>query len=443
MTFEPKANEFIKRLENAGFEAYFVGGCVRDAVMGLSPQDIDIASCALPQETARVFSDCRVVPTGLKHGTQTVILGEASAEITTYRKESGYSDGRRPDFVEFSNRLEDDLMRRDFTMNALCYNESRGLVDLFGGIDDIKNGIIRCIGDPERRFDEDSLRILRAVRFASKLGFEIEERTKEAMYACRSNMKNLSAERVYSELVGILCGKYAGKTIIEYFDFISFVLPETAAMKGFEQHNFHHIYDVLEHTAKVVDSVEPLPHLRLAAFLHDSAKPDCFSLDENGVGHFYSHASLGADKTAGILKRLKADGDTCRRAEKLVRIHDSPIEAEKSAVKRKLSRLGEEMFFDLVKLQRADNLGLSPEFFSRQKHYDELIRLSKEIIAENQCFSLRSLAVDGNDMLSLGLFGREVGEALDFLLCAVMDGRAENSKSSLLNYLKRHKYGEI
>ncbi|MCM1363455.1 MAG: HD domain-containing protein [Faecalibacterium sp.] len=428
----------LDELNSKGFEAYLVGGFVRDMVMGVPSHDIDITTAARPNQIADVFSSYHVIETGLKHGTITVIINGYPIEITTYRTESGYSDNRHPDKVSFSNSLYDDLSRRDFTINALVYNPRDGIVDRFGGIDDINNRLIRCIGNAEDRFNEDSLRILRAIRFSSTLGFAIDTQTKKAIHSCKRLMPNLSKERVASELIKMLMGKDVKRVLMEYFDEIAFLIPQIAKMKNFNQHNFHHIYDVLEHTAVVTESIEPKPHLRLAALFHDCGKPDCFSLDEHGVGHFYSHASVSADKARMAMDNLKLDTFTKKRVEKLVRIHDSPIEADEITVKKKLNRLGEDLFRDLIALQRADNLGQATEFRFRQEKFDELERLIDKVKAENQCFSVKKLAVNGNDMISLGYSGRKIGCALNLLVDAVVEDKVENDKTKLIEYIKKH-----
>lgn len=426
----------LKLLRQAGYPSYLVGGTVRDAVMGFPASDTDITTPALPETVKEIFSSFHVIETGMKHGTVTVVVNGEPIEITTFRIENGYSDNRHPDHVAFSDNLRDDLSRRDFTVNALCCCEDGEIVDLFGGMDDIDAKIIRCIGDPVERFREDSLRILRALRFSSKLGFTIEPKTERTMVQCKSLMQNLSYERIYSELKKILCGKFAGATIAKYYDILVEVLPEISGMKGFNQHNFHHIYDVLEHTVRVVDAVRPVPYMRFAALFHDCAKPNCRSFDENGVGHFYSHASLGAEKAKRAFERLRADNFTKNTAVSLVKIHDTPVKADEKTVKRKLLRLGEPLFRDLIELQRADNLAQNPEFLSRQAHFDELERLIALVKVNEQCFSLRSLAVNGNDMLALGYRGQRIGKALNLLLNAVINGECENKKADLLMYVE-------
>ncbi len=429
-----KAEIIFQLLERNGYEGYLVGGCVRDMLMGKVPHDIDITTNATPEEIKEVFCDYHTLDIGAKHGTVTVMLEGEPIEITTYRKESTYTDGRHPDSVTFTRNITDDLSRRDFTVNSIAYNSKSGLVDPFGGKDDIEKKVLRCVGSPTERFREDSLRILRGLRFASVLGFTIAKDTAQAMYDCRELINIVSPERIFTELSKLLCGKNAGDIIENYSDILAVALPEIKDMKGFEQHNFHHIYDVLRHTVKVVDSVYPAVDLRLAALFHDCGKPDCFSLDENGVGHFYSHASISAYKAKEALTRLRCDNATKDKVVKLVKIHNSPIEPDIKTVKKKLQKYGEEIFFDLIKLQRADNMGLAPEFLYRQKTYDQLEKIAKHVIEENQCFSLKDLAVKGNDLLSLGLGGKDIGLTLDELLKAVIEEKCQNDRESLLSY---------
>lgn len=434
MEIPKKSVTVFQLLGKAGYECFLVGGCVRDMLMGKAPHDIDITTNATPEEIKTVFSDFHTLDIGIKHGTVTVMLEDEPIEITTYRTESSYSDGRHPDKVVFTRNIRDDLSRRDFTSNAIAFSPKVGIVDPFGGRRDIENKLLRCVGTPEERFKEDSLRILRALRFASVLGFDIDEKTEKAMYNCKELISIVSPERIYSEITKLLCGKDAGRILSHYSDILAVALPEIKAMKGFDQHNFHHIYDVLNHTAKVVDSVYPAVHLRLAALFHDCGKPDCFSLDEKGVGHFYSHASISAHKANEALLRLRCDNATREKVVKLVKIHDSPIEPDSKTVKKKLQKYGEGIFFDLIKLQRADNMGLSPNYLFRQETYNRLEEIARQIIEENQCFSLKDLAVNGTDMIELGLKGKDIGNALDFLLKAVMEEKCQNDKESLIKY---------
>lgn len=422
----------LNELNSCGHEAYLVGGSVRDSLMNRKTHDIDVTTSAVPEEICKAFSGFHVIPTGIAHGTVTVIIDGAPAEITTFRTEKGYSDNRHPDKVEFTSSLKDDLSRRDFTMNAIAMNLNGELIDPFGGRNDIKRGIIRCVGEPKKRFCEDSLRILRALRFSAELGFAVEEQTEKAIFACVGLLKNLSAERVCSELSRMICGKNAALVFLKYAEVIAVVLPCISNMIGFEQHNIHHCFDVYEHCVNAMKNVRPVVYMRLAALLHDCEKPSCFSLDENGTGHFYGHAPKSAKSAYEQLKLLRFDNDTIEKAAELIRIHDSPIECDIKTVKRKLNRLGKERFFDLVELQRADNLAQAVEYRFRQANFDRLEELAKEAIEADECFSLKRLAVNGYDMLNLGLFGKAVGEMLDYLLGCVIDGSAKNERDELI-----------
>lgn len=422
-------------LQKSGYEIYLVGGFVRDSIMGKNADDADFATNATPDEMLSVFKDFRTLTTGLKHGTVTVIINHQPFEITTYRTEKGYSDCRHPDEVAFAEKIEDDLSRRDFTVNSIAYNPSVGYIDPFGGKEDIAKRIIRCVGDPETRFTEDALRILRGLRFSSVLSFTIDEETEKAMFKCKSLLNNISKERVFIELSKMLCGRNIKEVLLKYSEILSVVLPEIKDMKGFEQHNFHHIYDVLGHTAVVVESAPPLPHLRFSALLHDCGKPDCFSIDKDGVGHFYSHASISAEKAEKALLRLKSDNKTKDKVVKLIKLHDAPIEENEVVIKKKLSKYGEELFFDLIELKRADTKGLAPEFHSREEHFDKLEGIAKKVLSEKPCFTLKSLSINGNDLAELGFKGREIGEKLKLLLNAVMENKVENNKEDLISYL--------
>lgn len=430
-------------LHAAGFEAYLIGGCVRDYIMGKEPNDFDITTNALPNEIINCFSDnYKCVLTGIAHGTVTVIISGAALEITTFRRDGDYSNHRRPKEVFFSSSLREDASRRDFTINAIAYCRDTGFIDYYGGISDIKNKKIRCIGDADKRFNEDALRILRALRFSSVLGFEIDQNTRRALFKNKHLLSFVSKERIFSELKKTLCGKNIKNVLMEYIDIFAEIMPEISLMKGFEQKNPHHIFDVLRHTAEAVNNIEHTDTLRLAALFHDIGKPYCFSLDDNNIGHFYGHNKKSAKLCEKILLDLKADSKTLNEVKTLVLHHDAPIPPTEKAVKRKLNSLGEELFEGLIKLQRADNLALSPLYHYRQEDYNNLEKIARKIIEKKECFSLKDLAVNGDDLISLGYTGKEIGENLRFLLSAVIDGRAENDKEKLISMLKREKSSE-
>lgn len=428
------ADYIINKLMKSGFEAFAVGGCVRDLIMNIPADDYDITTNATTEEIQAVFSQERIIETGIKHGTVTVMIDSVGYEVTTYRLESTYSDNRHPDKVIFTRKLSDDLSRRDFTMNSIAYNEKLGFVDLFGGREDIEKKLIRCVGVPDERFGEDALRILRALRFSSVLGFEIEDETKASILRNRRLIKNISRERIFTEISKLLCGKDVRRVLTEFSEVLGEIIPEINAMKGFNQHNFHHIYDVLTHTAVVTESIAPVIHLRLAALFHDIAKPFCFSLDENGTGHFYSHATKSTEITERALTELKCDNKTKETVLRLIKAHDAPIEESERIIKRRLGSMGQELFFDLIRLQRADTAGLAPEFAERNAHFDRLEEIAKDILEKDECFSLKHLVIKGEDIIELGFSGREIGKVLNALLEAVIDNKVENKREKLIEY---------
>ena len=428
------AEKVLHTLCAAGYESYFVGGCVRDTLLGRPVHDRDIATAALPEQVMALFPKC--VPTGLKHGTVTVLLGGEPLEVTTFRCDGSYHDGRHPDAVAFVRELREDLSRRDFTVNAMALHPARGLVDLFGGREDLRRGVIRCVGDPVLRFGEDALRILRALRFASKLSFRLDDATADAARKGKEKLALLSRERVQSECTGLLCGENVRQVLLSFPDILSQPFPFLAAIAGFDQHNEHHCYDLLGHTAAVVEAIAPVPRLRLAALLHDCEKPSCFSLDSDGVGHFYGHAARGEKTAETILRDLKYDNATLSRVPLLVKWHDTPLEETTRMLKRRLNQLGEEALRDLLALQRADTLGLAERYHDRLAHFDRLEALLDDILAQNACFSVRKLAVSGQDLQALGLRGREIGQAQRRLVDAVIDEQVENERDALLAFLK-------
>jgi len=437
-------NKILAHLNRAGFSAYAVGGCVRDLLRGVTPDDYDIATSATPDEVKALFCDYHVIETGIQHGTVTVVYDGVPYEITTFRSESTYSDARHPDAVLFTKRIEDDLSRRDFTVNAMALSKEGSLVDIYSGQKDIQNRVLRCVGDPYERFSEDALRILRLMRFASVLDFTIDPETEAAARVLAPSLSKVSVERIAQELNKLVLGKGVFRILTEYVDILAVAIPELLPMKNFDQHNYHHCYDILTHTAKAVECVAPKKHLRLAALLHDIGKPSTFSLDENGVGHFYSHASLSRDLAEEILTRLKYDNKTKDTVSRLVKWHDTVIEASEKSVKRALSKMTLDFFFDLVALKRADNLAQHPDFHTRQAYYDELETLARGILARQDCLSLADLAIKGGDLISLGVpFGKEVGRLLNLALLEVLQNRILNEREQLLEFVKKNIYTEV
>ena len=427
----------MERLEEAGYEAYIVGGSLRDILMDRNVHDFDITSSAKPEKVMEVLSDFKVIPTGLKHGTVTVLIEDEPVEITTFRSESGYSDGRHPDRVSFAKSVEDDLGRRDFTMNAMACRINGELVDLFGGQKDIANKLIRTVGDAKERFSEDGLRILRAIRFAAVLGFEVEAGTRDAIHHMAYMIEKVSEERIVSEFNKIMLSENPSTYLREYKDIICIFIPELEACIGFDQKNHHHVHDVFEHTLRVIDNTPSKLDLRLAALFHDISKPICFEIGSDGEGHFYGHASKSAEMAENILRRLKYDNVTITDVCQLVKYHDHQIENSDKIIKRMLRRLGDEDFFNLLDLKRADNYGQSEEFRYRQDILQELERSARRILEENACFSLKDMAIKGSDLIKLGMAqGPEIGEVLEMLLDKVISGEIKNDRQELIACLK-------
>lgn len=423
----------------AGFEAYPVGGCVRDALLGREPADWDVCTSARPEQTEAVFASFRVIETGLRHGTVTVLADGRPVEITTFRTEAGYADGRHPDRVTFVRSLEEDLRRRDFTVNAMALARDGTVIDLFGGREDLRRGIVRCVGAPAERFGEDALRILRALRFAARLGFEIEPGTAAAIHAQRALLANISSERILSELRGILTGQGAGDVLRRFPDVIFVLLPELRPGYGFEQHSPHHIHDIWTHTTMAVDAIEPEPVLRLTMLLHDVGKPSRFFTDEAGVGHFYGHAETGARMADDILRRLRCDNASRREVVRLIEHHDTAPPQTKRGTRRLLMKLGEPFFRRLVQCWRADSADRAPDIKARNGAlFDETERLLDELVAEESCFSLRDLAVGGDDLLAAGMAqGPEIGRVLGELFRLVTEEGAPNEREALLALARR------
>lgn len=430
-SLDPVAQEILAALNRAGFAAYAVGGCVRDMLMGKTPHDWDITTNAHPQQIKEVFSRFPVLETGIRHGTLTVLVHNIPYEITTFRRDGAYTDHRRPAQIRFSDSLEQDLARRDLTVNAMAYHPEAGVVDPFGGRQDLQQKMLRCVGDPHTRYTEDALRILRTLRFAAVLGFSIERQTALALCQDAHLLSYISAERVYAEMTRLLCGKHAGRILCDYPAALSVRIPCLLPLAGLQQHNPHHIYDVLTHTAHAVDAIAPTPSLRWAALLHDCGKASTFSLDENGVGHFYSHAAYSTVYAEQTLRDLRADAQTVKIVSTLIRYHDTPTATDLTAVKKRMSRWGEDTFRQVLALQRADTAGQSPHLSIRLNTLERLEQLADQISAEQQCFTRKDLALRGSDVAALGYQGAQIGKALDYLLQLVIENKAENHADAL------------
>ena len=421
-------------LNDSGYEAYCVGGCVRDAALGKEPSDYDIATSALPEQVVAVFSEFRVIETGLKHGTVTVLIDEMQLEITTFRIDGCYSDGRRPDSVVFTLSLEEDLRRRDFTINAMAYSPASGLIDPFGGMEDLFGRRIRCVGNPLERFDEDALRILRAVRFASTLGFSVEEDTAAAVHYECCRLECVSAERLAAELSKLIVGGNALEVLLEYSDVMAVLIPEIQPCIGFEQHSRYHKYDVWKHICYAVDSSPPELDIRLAVLLHDIGKPVCFTMDEQGHGHFHGHEKLGSQMAAEALTRLRYPAAVVNMVKELIAMHYVLPLPERTYVRRIMSKIGEEKFYKLIKVISADNSAKAVEADTRLGYAEAMKRFADELIKENACIKLSDLQINGTDLIGIGLSGKEIGNMLSLLLEMVIADILPNNHDELMKF---------
>ena len=491
-----KVNILIRQLESCGHEAFAVGGCVRDSILGRAPNDWDLCTSATPEEMRECFAGggpgasapggqlsatpddaaqesggrrpgpggqsdsshhaCKVIETGLQHGTLTVLLDGDAFEITTYRIDGEYSDGRHPDQVEFTRSLQEDLARRDFTINAMAYNDAAGLVDPFGGQADLKAGILRCVGEPEKRFTEDSLRILRCIRFASQLNYSIEPGTSAAMYTCLPLIDRVAAERIRIEFDKLLCGPAAPAVLRQHRDIIAHIIPEIRPMFDLDQKNAYHIYDVWEHTLQVLSHIPNDPDLRLAAFFHDIGKPPTMTVVPNeryvsppaapGAGaksagadfpewgHFYGHEAAGAEITGKILRRLKYDNATRENVCTVIDAHKIVFQPTARHARRLLNKLGEKQLRQLIQLELADVKSQNPVYTDeREKNISAFEASLNEVLAEDQCFSLKHMAINGSDLMKLGVpQGREIGRVLNALLDQVVEGVLPNDRDTLM-----------
>lgn len=431
--------KIIAILENAGFEAYAVGGCVRDSILKREPEDWDITTSAKPEQVKNLFR--RTVDTGIAHGTVTVLMGKESFEVTTYRIDGIYEDCRHPASVAFTPNLPEDLKRRDFTINAMAYNHTQGLMDAFGGMEDLQVGVIRCVGRAIDRFTEDALRVLRAVRFAAQLGFSIEKETKEAIVQLAGNLRHISAERIRVELNKLLLSDHP-----EYFNLLyetgvtKVVFPEFDQMMATEQKNPYHIYTVGAHTLEVTRQIRPEQALRWAALLHDVGKPEKKIVDEQGCDHFYGHGDAGAVLAESILRRLKFDNDTIHKVTRLVQWHTYSIEPGKKAIRRCMAKIGPDLFPYLLEVKRADSMGKNPVYQEQMlENLSRIQQIYQEILEDRDCVTLRDLAITGDDLKEMGIKqGKEVGDLLKACLALVIDEPEKNTKEALTQFVKEH-----
>lgn len=431
----PEASLILNTFKSAGYEAFCVGGAVRDCLMGIEPGDWDITTNATPDETAALFKDYKIIETGIKHGTVTVIIDKKPFEITTYRIDGDYEDNRHPDSVIFTRNLKDDLARRDLTVNAIAYNPDTGIVDFYDGQAHIYNSIIKTVGEPDKRFAEDGLRIMRALRFAATLGFEIEEETAAAIHRNRELLKNISVERISVELTKLICGKNAFNILMEYPDVLSVVIPEIAPAVNFTQYGKKHAYDVWEHICHTVDTIPPDRILRLTMLLHDLGKVPTHRLNEKGDSTFKSHAPLGGEMAREILTRLKFDKKTINRVSFLVGYHDfEPVES-KLELKHHLKTKTPEDIRTLLVIKKSDRGALSESYRDISEGTAQTLRWLSEIEQNNECCTIGQLAVNGNDLIAQGITGEKVGDTLNLLLDAVIEEKVANDKTALLTYL--------
>ena len=412
-----QVNKALGLLNGAGFEAFTVGGCVRDSLLGVTPYDWDITTSAAPEETERVFDGFRIIETGLQHGTVTVLIDGMPLEITTYRVDGAYSDNRHPDSVSFTRNLKDDLSRRDFTVNALAYNPEKGLVDCFGGIEDLNRKIIRCVGNADERFNEDALRILRAIRFSSVLGFKIENKTSESVFKNKELLNKIAKERIRVELVKLLNGKDVKRVLLDYREIIAVCIPEIKKTFDFPQNTPYHCYDVYTHTAYTVEAAPE--EFKMAMLLHDIAKPDCRTTDENGIDHFKGHPKKSSEEAFGILKNLKFDNASIDRTVKFIAVHDEKLPRSLTEALRLMKRIGRDGYEYLITAKYADNQGKA----DKHSGEDLLLNMQKylnEINEKNLCYCVKQLDITGKNLIEAG----------------IPEGRCENKKEKLLEFLK-------
>lgn len=434
--WDDRALEVLRRLESAGHRAVLAGGCVRDSLLGIPPHDYDAATSALPEQIKVACAPLPCLDIGLKHGTITVLSGGIPVETTTFRKETTYSDHRHPDAVEFTGDLTEDLARRDFTVNAIAW-ESSGIIDPFGGQQDLEQKLIRCVGDPDRRFEEDALRILRGLRLAAQLGFSIHPDTAEAIHRHASDLSHVAWERIWAEFSRLICSPDARQILMDFSDVVCQIIPELTPCVGFDQKNFHHCFDVYAHSVTALAETPPLLPVRLAALLHDVGKPDTFSADENGTGHFYGHAKQSVVLADTALRRLRVPNELREQVLILIERHDLPAEPDRKWAGRWLSRLGEDTFFYLLQLKRGDRAACADPTPPSPDPLETVESIARQLLVEQTCLQLRDLSVNGRDCIAAGLHGKQIGTTLQQLLTQVAEGTLPNDRDILLTHIKK------
>ena len=437
----PEDVKFIlDTLHKNGLEGYVVGGCVRDTLLGKEPKDWDVCTNAKPEKVMSVFEGFNIIPTGLQHGTVTVVINHIGYEITTYRVDGDYSDGRHPDSVSFTSSLAEDLSRRDFTVNALAYNEVEGIVDIFGGIEDLRRKRIKCVGKAVDRFNEDALRILRALRFSSVLDFDIDIETKKAIFEVYKNLDKIAKERINAEFSKLILGVNNVKILREYEKVIFYIIPELKKLKGFEQNNPYHTFDVWVHSLKTLYEIKEKDlELRLAALFHDIAKPDCYSIDEKGIGHFYEHPEKSSEITENIMKDLKFSNEEISVVTTLIKNHDNQLSNTKKCLRKILNKMEMSLLLRLLELKKADIKAQNPKYIDRLSDIEKFEKVIDNFSVEDECFSLKHLKVNGNDLISMGIKpGKQMGEILNNLLSLVVDEQLLNERDELLKYIQNN-----
>ena len=438
ITIPPGAAEIIAVLKSNSFDAYIVGGCVRDSLLGRTPKDWDICTSAKPYEIIQCFQNRRIIETGLKHGTVAVVIDDNQFEVTTFRVDGKYSDNRHPDSVQYVSSLETDLARRDFTINAMAYNDDAGLIDPFGGASDIKKQTISCVRNPDDRFREDALRIMRALRFASVYGFSIDEDTARSIHQNRSLLHNIAAERITEELSKLICGEGVLNVLLTFSDVMATIIPELEPCIGFNQNNKYHCYTIYDHiAAAVANSTGDDLVVRMALLLHDIGKPCCYTEDENG-GHFHGHGIYSHIFAEQALSRLRFSNKDAENILELVKYHDSIIEPTNKVVRRWLNKIGSEQFYRLINVRMSDMLAHS---IDTQKERIEKCRRVLEILSDESknCFTIKDMKISGRDVMSFGIpQGKKIGELLSLALSAIMNGDVPNEHEKLMEYLGAH-----
>lgn len=436
ITIPNDVENVINILSSNGHKAYVVGGCVRDSLMGREPDDWDVTTDASPKELKKIFASFRTVDTGIDHGTVLVVSGKTPVEVTTFRIDGEYTDNRHPDSVTFTSNIEDDLARRDFTMNAMAYNHEDGIIDPFRGRDDIENKIIRCVGEPDKRFNEDGLRIMRAVRFSSVLGFTIEEKTAESIIKNENLLGSIAAERLSKELMKLLCGENVFEVLTKFRSVIGVFIPELKLEFDFKQYGKKHAYDVWMHTVHTVNNIEANPVLRLTMLLHDTGKIATHAIDENGNSTFRNHAAVGGVIAENILRRLKFSKEYINTVSYLVSIHDKEVPETRIQVKEYIRELGEKNYIRLMKIRRADKSGLSKGYRDIADKLVFAYSTFDEVMNNNEPYSIKQLAVDGNDLKKF-VPANDIGDTLNFLIETVIKHPENNEKEILIDIVKK------